>query len=88
MNTMNYIIPGAGLVLILIILVYYASKTQRQNKELRFALGSSKREIRELSKCIKELEAKDPEDLTDDDKKKLAHFGNLLQNLSIKREQE
>jgi hypothetical protein len=88
MNTMNYLIPGAGLVLILIILMFFVIKTLRQTGELRFALGSSKRKIHEISRRIKEMEALDPDELTEADKNKLAHLGNLLQKLSRKNGQE
>jgi len=79
---MDYIIPAAGLVIVIAVLVFFVAKTLRQARELGFALGSSQRKIREISNRIKEIQAMDPDELTDDDKKKLAYLSSSLKKLS------
>lgn len=79
---MDYLIPAAGLVIIIVVLLLLVGKTIRQSKELGIVMGSSKRKIREISKRIKEMERIHPDELTDEDKSKLAFLGSLLKKLS------
>jgi Sec-independent protein translocase protein TatA len=79
---MDYLIPVSGLILIIVVLMFLVGKIVHQSRELGFAMGSSKRKIREISKRIKEMEEMHPDELTDDDKRKLAFLGGLLKKLS------
>jgi hypothetical protein len=79
---MNYLLLFALPIAVFMVLMFLVNKIRHQSRELGFAMNSSKRKIREISKKIKEIEKLEPEDLTEEDKKKLAILGGLLKKLS------